>query len=123
VCDFTRWAATGIMIDMGTFADLRAEEGTTRSRPTMMLTVVGGGTCPRPGWFHSLVRAEDRRGRAEVATFRLVSSGPSAVADGLPHTTTTIVDWTGPMSPDLVQVEVLDVETGGPVIVDIDIRW
>jgi hypothetical protein len=124
VCEFSRWAATGIMIDMGTFADLSAEEGTTRSRPTMMLTVVGGGTCPGPGWFHSLVRTEDLSGRAEIAVFCLTTAGPSDVPHPPTEPATALVDWTGPISPDTARVEVLEADPdGGSVVVDVDVRW
>lgn len=125
MCVFTRWAATGIMIDTGAFADLTAQEGTTRSRPTMMLTLIGSGTCPGPGWFHSLVRAEDAVGRGpKVAVFRVTSAGPSDPGDGSLPPMTSIVDWTGPISPEAERVEVLEARReGGPTSVEIDVRW
>lgn len=125
MCEFTRWAATGIMIDLGTFADLTAQEGTTQSRPTMMLTLVGGGTCPGPGWLHSLVRAEDAVGRGpKVAVFRIASIGPSIPVEDATPPVTSVVDWTGPISPETERVEVLSAHRDGqPAVVEVDVRW
>lgn len=120
MCDFTHWTATGVMIDLGAFEDLAAREGWGAGGPSMMLTVIGVGTCEHAGWRHSLARPSGRIvADPTVEVFQVVASAPGG-EDRLTH---AVVEWTGPANPEAKRVELRSARSdGGSAFVEIEVR-
>ena len=119
MCDFTSWTARGVRVDLGTFADLTAREGPSGGGPSMMLTLMGVGTCEHPEWRHSLTHLGERIATdPTLEVFQVVATSPG----GAEPLTRAVVEWTGPVRAEATRVELGNARAdGGSVFIDIEV--
>ena len=120
MCEFTRWTAIGVRVDVGAFADLTAREGPSGGVASMMLTLIGVGTCEHPEWRHSLTHLTERVATdPTVEVFQVVATSPGDVEP----LARALVEWTGPVRPQATKVELRNARSdGGRAFADIELR-